>query len=37
MFSKQPKESTYRWAPFVRDFVTKNFQKLPNLVTLVLN
>ena len=35
MFSKQPKKSTYIWAAFVRKFVTKNFQKLPNLVTLV--
>ena len=23
------------WAPFVRNFVTKNFHKSPNLVTLV--
>ena len=34
MFSKEPKNTTYIWATFVRRFVTKNFQKLPILVTL---
>ena len=32
MFSKLPKKSTYIWATCVRKFVTKNFQKSPNLV-----
>ena len=32
--SKEPKKSTYIWATFVRNF-TKNFQKSPNLVTLI--
>ena len=35
MFSKQPKNSTYIWATFVRKSITKNFQKSPNLVTLL--
>ena len=31
---KISKKSTYIWATFVRKFVTKNFQKSPNLETL---
>ena len=33
-FSKLPIKSTYISATFVRNFITKNFQKSPNLVTL---
>ena len=29
-----PKKSPYIWATFVRNFLTKNLQKSPNLVTL---
>ena len=34
-FSKEPKKSQYIWATFGRKIVVKNFQKWPNLVTLV--
>ena len=34
---KISKKSTYIWATFVRKFVTKNFQKSPNLVTLAVS
>ena len=33
---KYPKESSNIWASIVRKFVAKNFQKLPNLVTLLV-
>ena len=33
--SHKPKNSFCIWATFYRGHVTKNFQKLPNLVTLV--
>ena len=33
-FTKYPKKSPIFWATFVRKFVTKSFQKSPNLVTL---
>ena len=35
MHSKEFKKSTYIWTTFARKFVTQNFQKSPNLVTLV--
>ena len=35
MFAKQPKQPVYIWTTYVRKFVTENFQKLPNLVTLM--
>ena len=34
IFFKIAQKSTGFWAPFVSDFVAKNFQKSPNLVTL---
>ena len=34
-FSKLSKKSPNIWATFARKFVAKNFQKLPNLVTLL--
>ena len=34
LFSKQPKTSTYIWTNSVKKYVTKNFQKPPNVVTL---
>ena len=34
---KTAKKSTHIWATFVRNFITKNFQNSPNLVTLHLN
>ena len=33
-FFKRPKKLLLIWATFARNIVTKNFQKLPNLVTL---
>ena len=34
-FQNSPKSNLYFWATFVRKFVTKKFQNLPNLVTLL--
>ena len=34
LFSKQPKKPLNILATFVRKFIKKNFQKLPNQVTL---
>ena len=36
MLFKKPEKSPYIWATFKRKFVTKNLQKSPNLVTLVV-